>query len=137
MPQVNAARDALDSMGIDIPLIGLAKRLEEVWIPGEEFPLIFPRTSAALYMLQYLRDESHRFAITAHRKRRTKNQQRSVLDGIAGVGPSRQKALLRHFGSVKKIRESTPEQIAVVNGIGPSLGTVIWQALNPDLPLSQ
>ena len=137
LPQVNAARDALDSMRIDIPLIGLAKRLEEVWIPGEEFPLIFPRTSAALYMLQYLRDESHRFAITAHRKRRTKNQQRSVLDGIAGVGPSRQKALLRHFGSVKKIRESTPEQIAEVNGIGPSLGSVIWQALNPDSPLSQ
>jgi len=136
LPQVNAARDALESMGIDIPLIGLAKRLEEVWIPGEEFPLIFPRTSAALYMLQYLRDESHRFAITAHRKRRAKNQQRSVLDGIAGVGPSRQKALLRHFGSVKKIRESTPEQIAEVNGIGPSLGSVIWQALNPDSPLS-
>lgn len=136
LPQVNAARDALDSMGIDIPLIGLAKRLEEVWIPGEEFPLIFPRTSAALYMLQYLRDESHRFAITAHRKLRAKNQQRSVLDGIAGVGPSRQKALLRHFGSVKKIRESTPEQIAEVNGIGPSLGSVIWQALNPDSPLS-
>ena len=137
LPQVNAARDALDSMGIDIPLIGLAKRLEEVWIPGEEFPLIFPRTSAALYMLQYLRDESHRFAITAHRKRRAKNQQRSVLDGIAGVGPSRQKALLRHFGSVKKIRESTPEEIAQVSGIGPSLGSVIWQALNPDLPLVQ
>lgn len=136
LPQVNAARDALDSMGIDIPLIGLAKRLEEVWIPGEEFPLIFPRTSAALYMLQYLRDESHRFAITAHRKRRAKNQQRSVLDGIAGVGPSRQKALLRHFGSVKKIRESTPEQIAEVNGIGPSLGSAIWQVLNPDSPLS-
>ena len=133
LPQVNAARDALDSMGIDIPLIGLAKRLEEVWIPGEEFPMIFPRTSAALYMLQYLRDESHRFAITAHRKRRAKNQQRSVLDGIAGVGPSRQKALLRHFGSVKKIRESTPEQIAQVSGIGPSLGSLIWQALNPDL----
>lgn len=137
LPQVNAARDALDSMGIDIPLIGLAKRLEEVWIPGEEFPLIFPRTSAALYMLQYLRDESHRFAITAHRKRRAKNQQRSVLDGIAGVGPSRQKALLRHFGSVKKIRESTPEQIAQVSGIGPALGSAIWQALNPDLPLVQ
>lgn len=135
LPQVNAARDALDSMGIDIPLIGLAKRLEEVWIPGGEFPLIFPRTSAALYMLQYLRDESHRFAITAHRKRRAKNQQRSVLDGIAGVGPSRQKALLRHFGSVKKIRESTPEQIAEVNGIGLSLGSIIWQALNPDSPL--
>lgn len=136
LPQVNAARDALDSMGIDIPLIGLAKRLEEVWIPGEEFPLIFPRSSAALYMLQYLRDESHRFAITAHRKRRAKNQQRSVLDGIAGVGPSRQKALLRHFGSVKKIREATPEEISEVNGIGPSLGSVIWQALNPDFPLS-
>lgn len=130
LPQVNAARGALDSMGIDIPLIGLAKRLEEVWVPGEEYPVIFPRTSAALYMLQYLRDESHRFAITAHRKRRTKNQHRSVLDGIAGVGPSRQKALLRQFGSVKKLREAAPNDIATVPGIGPALAQVIWEALN-------
>lgn len=130
LPQVNAARGALDSMGIDIPLIGLAKRLEEVWVPGEEYPVIFPRTSSALYMLQYLRDESHRFAITAHRKRRIKNQHRSVLDGIAGVGPSRQKALLRQFGSVKKLREAVPDDIATVPGIGPALAQMIWEALN-------
>ncbi|WP_072455794.1 MULTISPECIES: excinuclease ABC subunit UvrC [Actinomyces] len=130
LPQVNAARSALDAMGIDIPLIGLAKRLEEVWIPGEEFPVIFPRTSAALYMLQYVRDESHRFAITAHRKRRAKTQQRSVLDEIPGVGPSRQKALLRRFGSVKKIREATVEAIAEVPGIGDTLAQSIWDALN-------
>ena len=130
LPQVNAARSALDAMGIDIPLIGLAKRLEEVWIPGEDFPVIFPRTSAALYMLQYVRDESHRFAITAHRKRRAKTQQRSVLDEIPGVGPSRQKALLRRFGSVKKIREATVEAIAEVPGIGDTLAQSIWDALN-------
>ena len=131
LPQVNAARSALDAMGIDIPLIGLAKRLEEVWIPGEDFPVIFPRTSAALYMLQYVRDESHRFAITAHRKRRAKTQQRSVLDEIPGVGPSRQKALLRCFGSVKKIREATVGAIAEVPGIGDTLAQTIFDALNP------
>lgn len=131
LPQVNAARSALDAMGIDIPLIGLAKRLEEVWIPGEDFPVIFPRTSAALYMLQYVRDESHRFAITAHRKRRAKTQQRSVLDEIPGVGPSRQKALLRRFGSVKKIREATVGAIAEVPGIGDTLAQTIFDALNP------
>ena len=132
LPQVNAARGALDAMGIDIPLIGLAKRLEEVWIPGEDFPVIFPRTSAALYMLQYVRDESHRFAITAHRKRRAKTQQRSVLDEIPGVGPSRQKALLRRFGSVKKIREATVGAIAEVPGIGDTLAQTIFDALNPE-----
>ena len=132
LPQVNAARSALDAMGIDIPLIGLAKRLEEVWIPGEDFPVIFPRTSAALYMLQYVRDESHRFAITAHRKRRAKTQQRSVLDEIPGVGPSRQKALLRRFGSVKKIREATVGAIAEVPGIGDTLAQTIFDALNPE-----
>ena len=104
----NAARAALDAVGADVPVVGLAKRLEEVWIPGDEFPLILPRTSEALYLLQYLRDESHRFAITKHRKRRSKAQRRSVLDSIPGLGPARQAALLKHFGSVKRIREASP-----------------------------
>ena len=119
LPQVNAAQAALDAVGADVPVVGLAKRLEEVWIPGDEFPLILPRTSEALYLLQYLRDESHRFAITKHRKRRSKAQRRSVLDSIPGLGPTRQAALLKHFGSVKRIREASVEQITEVKGVGP------------------
>ena len=129
LPQVNAARAALDAVGADVPVVGLAKRLEEVWIPGEDFPLILPRTSEALYLLQYLRDESHRFAITKHRKRRSKAQRRSVLDSIPGLGPARQAALLKHFGSVKRIREATPEQIAEVKGVGLGLARTIRDRL--------
>jgi excinuclease ABC subunit C len=125
LPQVNAARATLDGMGVDIAVIGLAKRLEEVWVPGDEFPLILPRSSAALYLLQHLRDESHRFAITKHRRRRGARQTRSVLDDIPGLGPARQKALLRHFGSVKRVRAATEEQIAEVPGIGPQLAASI------------
>ena len=129
LPQVNAARAALDAVGADVPVVGLAKRLEEVWIPGDEFPLILPRTSEALYLLQYLRDESHRFAITKHRKRRSKAQRRSVLDSIPGLGPARQAALLKHFGSVKRIREASVEQITEVKGVGPALATTIRDRL--------
>ncbi len=129
LPQVNAARAALDAVGADVPVVGLAKRLEEVWIPGDEFPLILPRTSEALYLLQYLRDESHRFAITKHRKRRSKAQRRSVLDSIPGLGPARQAALLKHFGSVKRIREASLEQIAEVKGVGPALAASIRDRL--------
>lgn len=129
LAQVGAARRALDEVGVDIPVIGLAKRLEEVWVPGDEFPLILPRTSAALYLLQYLRDESHRFAITKHRSKRGKRHTRSVLDGIPGLGPARQKALLRRFGSVKRIREATWERICEVDGIGPTLARTIAAAL--------
>ena len=129
LPQVNAARAALDAVGADVPVVGLAKRLEEVWIPGDDFPLILPRTSEALYLLQYLRDESHRFAITKHRKRRSKAQRRSVLDSIPGLGPTRQAALLKHFGSVKRIREATPEQIAEVKGVGLGLARTIRDRL--------
>ena len=131
LPQVNAARAALDADGVDIPVVGLAKRLEEVWVPGEEFPLILPRTSAALHLLQHLRDESHRFAITKHRRRRAKGQTRSVLDDIPGLGPARQAALLRHFGSVKRLRAATPEQVGEVPGIGPTLAATILAALAP------
>lgn len=132
LPQVNAARGALDAMGVDVPLVGLAKRLEEVWIPGDEFPLILPRASAALHLLQYLRDESHRFAITKHRRRRGKGMTRSVLDAVPGVGPARQKALLSAFGSVKRLRGASVEEVEAVPGIGPALAASILEALKAE-----
>ena len=134
LPQVNAARRALDDLGVTVPLVGLAKRLEEVWIPGEDFPAILPRASAGLHLLQYLRDESHRFAITAHRKKRRKAHTRSVLDSVPGLGPTRQAALLKSFGSVKRLRAATAEEIASVPGIGPVLAGTILAALEPPEP---
>ena len=110
-------------------VVGLAKRLEEIWIPGEDLPVILPRTSAALFMLQYLRDESHRFAITYHRKKRGKAMTRSVMDKVDGLGPARQKALLKHFGSVAKIRQASAEELAKVSGIGPALASKIHEEL--------
>ncbi|MGO1561091.1 Excinuclease ABC subunit C [Actinomycetales bacterium JB111] len=131
-PQVNAAHRALTDLGItDIPVVGLAKRLEEVWVPGDPFPVILPRTSPALYLLQHLRDESHRFAITHHRSRRSKGQTRSVLDSVPGLGPARQKALLKAFGSVKRIRAASVEDLCEVKGIGPTLAQAVLDALAP------
>lgn len=129
LPQVNAARAVLDELGVDVPLVGLAKRLEEVWVPGEEFPVVLPRTSPALYLLQHLRDESHRFAITHHRKKRSTGMTRSVLDDIPGLGPARQAALLKEFGSVKRLRRASAEQIASVKGIGPALAAAVLNHL--------
>ena len=131
LPQVNAARAALDELGVDVPLIGLAKRLEEVWVPGEEFPVVLARTSPALHLLQHLRDESHRFAITHHRARRSAGMTRSALDDVPGLGPARQAALLKEFGSVKRLRAATAERIASVRGIGPTLAATILAHLNP------
>ena len=131
LPQVNAARTALDELGVDVPLIGLAKRLEEVWVPGEEFPVVLARTSPALHLLQHLRDESHRFAITHHRARRSAAMTRSALDDVPGLGPARQAALLKEFGSVKRLRAATAERIASVRGIGPTLAATILTHLNP------
>lgn len=130
LAQVNAAQAALEEGGIGIPVVGLAKRLEEIWVPGESFPVIMPRSSAGLYLLQHLRDESHRFAIRKHRGRRSKAQTRSALDAVPGLGPARQKALLKHFGSVKKIREADVQKLAEVPGIGPGLATTIFESLN-------
>ncbi|MGV9192883.1 excinuclease ABC subunit UvrC [Microbacterium sp. MC2] len=128
-PQVEAAARALRDAGHpEIALCGIAKRLEEVWLPGEEYPVILPRTSEALYLLQRLRDEAHRFAITHQRKRR-KRDISSVLSEIPGLGPSRIKALLKHFGSVAKLSAATPEQIAELPGIGPKLAATIHQHL--------
>jgi len=130
LPQVNAARAALAELGIDdVALVGLAKRLEEVWIPGSEFPVILPRTSEGLYLLQRVRDEAHRFAITFHRQRRSKAMTASVLDDIPGLGEVRRKALLRHFGSVKRLKEASVEQIREVPGIGVALGAMIHLTL--------
>ena len=129
LPQVNAAQRVVDEMGADVRVIGLAKRLEEVWVPGEEFPVIFPRTSPALRLLQQLRDESHRFAITFHRRKRSASMTRSALDRIEGLGPSKQKALLKAFGSVARIREASEEELLAVDGIGPAMAARIREGL--------
>ncbi|HET6627907.1 MAG TPA: excinuclease ABC subunit UvrC, partial [Nocardioidaceae bacterium] len=129
-PQVAAAQRALDELGIDdIPVCGLAKRLEEVWLPGQEDPVILPRTSEGLYLLQRIRDEAHRFAITHHRSRRSKSMVESLLDDVPGLGEVRRKTLLRQFGSLKRLRAATVEEIAAVPGIGPRTAEAIVAAL--------
>ena len=129
-PQVAAAKKAMDELGISgIALCGLAKRLEEVWLPGDVDPVILPRTSEGLYLLQRIRDEAHRFAITHHRSRRTKTMIRSDLDEVAGLGPTRRKALLKVFGSVKKLRAATVDEIAEVPGIGIATAQSIVMSL--------
>jgi excinuclease ABC subunit C len=131
--QVASAAQALADLGItDLPVVGLAKRLEELWLPGEEFPVVLPRASQGLYMLQRLRDESHRFAITFHRQKRAKSMISSVLDGIPGLGPAKQKALLKHFGSVKRIRAAGIDQLQEVQGIGAALAASVHAALHPE-----
>ena len=128
--QVSAAVRALEDIGVDdVAVVGLAKRLEEVWLPGDDFPVILPRSSEGLYLLQRVRDEAHRFAITFHRKRRSASMTRSALDTIPGLGPARQKALLTHFGSLKRIRSAAPDEITAVPGIGPALAAQISSAL--------
>jgi excinuclease ABC subunit C len=126
LPQVNAAARALLEVGVvDVTVVGLAKRLEEVWLPGEEFPVVLPRTSEGLYLLQRLRDEAHRFAVTFHRQRRSKAMTASRLDGIPGLGEKRRKALLKRFGSVKRMTTATADELAEVPGIGPALAAVV------------
>ncbi|HYI52070.1 MAG TPA: excinuclease ABC subunit UvrC [Microbacterium sp.] len=128
-PQVEAAARALSDAGHDeIALCGIAKRLEEVWMPGEEYPVILPRTSEALYLLQRLRDEAHRFAITHQRRRRRRDIQ-SVLAEIPGLGEARIRALLRHFGSVAALKEASPEEITELPGVGPKLAAAIHDHL--------
>ncbi|WP_433262560.1 excinuclease ABC subunit UvrC [Actinosynnema sp. CS-041913] len=118
-PQAQAASDVLAELGItDVAVVGLAKRLEEVWVPGEPDPVILPRTSEALYLLQRVRDEAHRFAIAYHRQKRSKRMTTSALDDVPGLGQTRKAALLRHFGSLKKLREASVEEISGVPGVG-------------------
>lgn len=125
----------LEDMGVDdVAVIGLAKRLEEVWLPGEEFPVILPRASEGLFLLQRLRDEAHRFAITFHRQRRSKAMTSSELDDIPGLGPARRAALLAQFGSVKRVRAAGVEEIEAVPGIGPALARGIVERLSGEAP---
>lgn len=134
-PQVAAAQAVLEAMGItDIAVCGLAKRLEEVWLPNEEFPLILPRTSEGLYLLQRIRDEAHRFAITHHRGRRSVSMVESLLDDVQGLGDVRRKALLRRFGSMKKLRGATAEEIALTPGFGPRLAEAVVAAVASQSP---
>lgn len=122
LPQVNAAKAALEEIGItDIALVGLAKRLEEIWLPHQADPIILPRSSEGLYLMQRVRDEAHRFAISFHRAKRSKSMTQSVLDDIPGLGPIRRKALMKHFGSMKKLKTASVEEIASVTGISSQL----------------
>ncbi|QFG20038.1 excinuclease ABC subunit UvrC [Actinomadura sp. WMMB 499] len=130
-PQAAAAQRALDELGIeDIPVCGIAKRLEEIWLPDEADPVILARNSEGMFLVQRLRDEAHRFAITFHRQRRSKAMTFSELDSVPGLGPARRSALLKHFGSVKRLREATPEQVAEVPGIGLRSAETIVAALH-------
>ncbi len=129
-PQVAAAQQALHELEIDdIPVVGLAKRLEEVWVPGQEDPVILARSSEGLYLLQRIRDEAHRFAINHHRSRRSKTMVESMLDDVPGLGEVRRKTLLKHFGSLKKLREADVDAIAEVPGIGPRTAGSIKDAV--------
>ncbi len=130
-PQVAAAARALDELGIeDVALCGLAKRLEEVWLPDADTPVILPRTSEGLYLLQRVRDEAHRFAITHHRSRRSKSMVESLLDDVPGLGEVRRKALIRYFGSLRKLRAATVDEIAAVPGFGRVTATAIKEQLD-------
>jgi excinuclease ABC subunit C len=130
-PQVAAAARALEELGVtDIALCGLAKRLEEVWLPHSQDPLILPRTSEGMYLLQRIRDEAHRFAITFHRSRRSKVMLESVLDEIEQLGHIRRAALLDRFGSVGAIRKASVAEIAATPGIGEKIASIIWNHLS-------
>ncbi|MEU3404319.1 excinuclease ABC subunit UvrC [Streptomyces sp. NPDC006670] len=134
-PQVAAAKRALEELGIDdVAVCGLAKRLEEVWLPGEDDPVVLPRTSEGLYLLQRVRDEAHRFAIQYQRSKRGKRLKAGPLDEVPGLGESRRLALVKHFGSVKKLRQATIDQICEVPGIGRKTAETVAAALAQAVP---
>jgi excinuclease ABC subunit C len=129
-PQVNAAAAVLDELGVsDVAVIGLAKRLEEVWVPSEPDPVIMPRNSEGLFLLQRVRDEAHRFAITYHRSKRSKRMTASALDSVPGLGEHRRKALVTHFGSVARLKQASVEEITSVPGIGATTAKAVLEAL--------
>lgn len=134
-PQVNAAQAVLDDLGVtDVAVIGLAKRLEEVWVPAEPDPVILPRTSEGLYLLQRVRDEAHRFAISYHRSKRSKRMTASALDAVRGLGETRRKALVTHFGSLARLRQASVEEITAVPGIGAATAAAVLEALGSAPP---
>jgi excinuclease ABC subunit C len=130
-PQLAAALEAVEAAGRhDLAVVSLAKRMEEVYLPGSPDPVVIPRSSEALYLLQRVRDEAHRFAIAYHRTLRRKSMTRSVLDGIPGVGEGRRKQLVRHFGSVRRASQASLEELEEVPGLGPQLARTIWDHLH-------
>lgn len=134
-PQVAAAAEVLDELGVtDVAVVGLAKRLEEVWVPGESDPVILPRTSESLYLLQRVRDEAHRFAITFHRSKRSRRMTASALDSVRGLGETRRTALVTHFGSVAKLKQATITEITEVPGIGETTAKAVLDALGAGDP---
>jgi excinuclease ABC subunit C len=135
--QLSVAERVLADHGLSIPAVGLAKRLEDVYIPGQPEPLTVARGSESLFLLQHLRDEAHRFAITYHRTKRARRAIRSVLDDVPGVGPARKKALLKHFGSVARLRAASPEEIAATPGVGPAGARVIYEHLHRLQPVER
>ena len=137
-PQAAAAQQALAELGVvDVPVAGIAKRLEELWVPGESMPTILSRSSEGLFLLQRIRDEAHRFALSRHRRRRTASVLVSELDAIPGLGPERRKALLREFGSVAALRQADPVELQAVPGIGPAMASAIIHALHPTEPAEE
>jgi len=131
LPQVNAAQRALVEVGAsDIYVVGLAKRMEEIWHPNAQYPVILPRGSEALFLLQRIRDEAHRFAISHHRSRRSKSMTDSELDKVPGLGPAKKKALIATFGSLKNVRAASLEELTTAPGIGPAMAEQIYQALH-------
>ena len=128
-PQLSAALTQLNALGLDIPVCGLAKSDEEVFVPWDDTPVVLPNGSASLYLIKQVRDESHRFAITFHRELRDKAMTISVLDEVPGVGPTRKRAIMRHFGSMKRLRAASAEDIAAVKGVPADVARVVWQTL--------
>ena len=128
-PQLTAAIRQLEELGLDIPVCGLAKADEEVFVPWDDTPIVLPSGSASLYLIKQVRDESHRFAITFHRELRGKAMTVSILDEVAGVGPTRKKAIMRHFGSMKRLREASAEEIASVKGVPADVARAIYDSL--------
>jgi excinuclease ABC subunit C len=134
--QLSVAERVLNAHGLQIPAVGLAKRLEEVYLPDRAEPLLIPRGSEALFLLQHMRDEAHRFAITYHRTVRAKRALRSPLDDVPGVGPARKKALLRRFGSLARLRQASIEQIEATPGVGPAGAAAIYERLHSLEPVA-
>ncbi|ARU46214.1 excinuclease ABC subunit UvrC [Corynebacterium silvaticum] len=132
-PQVAAADEVFEELGVnDVALVGIAKRLEELWVAQDDEPVILPRNSQAMYLIQQIRDEAHRFAITFHRQQRSKRMRASALDEIKGLGQTRRSELVKHFGSVKKLKAASVEEIAAVKGFGPRLAQNVFDALHTE-----
>ena len=136
-PQVAAAQAALSDLGVvDVHVAGIAKRLEELWLPDDDFPVILPRNSQALFLVQRIRDEAHRFAITFHRSKRGKAMVASALDAVPGLGPAKREALIKHFGSLKKLKAASADELTQVQGVGPSLASKIREHFDAEATAS-